>query len=211
MDAALEEYIAAHSDQESDYLSEVNRKTHVRLINPRMMSGHLQGRLLAMFCRMINPERILELGTYSAYSAICMAEAVNENAIIHTIEHDDELEDFIKENIQGSEFAHKIQLHIGDALEKIATFDNDFFDLIFIDADKRQYTDYYQAALPKLKKGAFMIVDNTLWDGKVLQGVHHNDKQTIEILRFNDFLAKDNRTEKVIIPMRDGLTLIRKK
>jgi predicted O-methyltransferase YrrM len=212
MDVALEEYIIEHSDKESAYLSDVNRRTHLRLINPRMMSGHLQGRLLAMLCRMIRPSAVLELGTYSGYSAICMAEATANQTIIHTIEHDDELEDFIKENISGSEFGYKIRLYIGEALEKIRIFEDEYFDLVFIDADKRQYTDYYLSVLPKLKKGGFIVVDNTLWDGKVVQdNIHHTDRQTIEILRFNDFVAKDERVEKVIIPMRDGLTIIRKK
>ncbi|MDR0370625.1 MAG: O-methyltransferase [Prevotellaceae bacterium] len=212
MDTALEEYIIEHSDKESACLAEVNRRTHLRMINPRMMSGHLQGRLLAMFCRMIQPSTVLELGTYSGYSAICMAEATANHTIIHTIEHNDELEDFITENINDSEFGYKIRLHIGDALEKIRTFDAEYFDMAFIDADKRQYTDYYLSVLPKLKKGGFIIVDNTLWDGKVVHdNIHHNDKQTLEILHFNDIVAQDKRVEKVIVPMRDGLTIIRKK
>ena len=175
------------------------------------MSGHLQGRVLAMLCRMIRPKRILELGTYSGYSALCMAEALPADGILHTIEHDDELEDFILENINGSEFSSKIKLHIGDALEEIAK-QNETFDLVFIDADKRQYTAYYEAVLPKLRVGGFILADNTLWDGKILdEEVHPNDKQTIELMHFNDFVAKDTRVEKVILPLRDGLTIIRKK
>ena len=206
----LDDYITAHSEPESDYLAQVNRRTHLRLINPRMMSGHLQGRVLAMLCRMIAPKRILELGTYSGYSALCMAEALPPDGVLHTIEHDDELEDFILENLNGSPDGAKIKLHIGDALEKIAEID-ETFDLVFIDADKRQYIAYYEAVLPKVRSGGFILADNTLWDGKIFETIDPNDKQTIEIMRFNDFIAKDTRIEKVIVPLRDGLTMIRKK
>ena len=206
----LDEYISKHSDAEPEYLAKINRATHVKLINPRMCSGHLQGRVLSMFCHMIQPNRILELGTFTGYSALCMAEALPEEGVLHTIECDDELEDFILQNFAGSEYADKIQLHIGDALTEIEKL-NETFDLVFIDADKREYLDYYEAVLPKLRRGGYILADNTLWDGKVLKMVEPNDKQTIEIMRFNDFVAADARVEKVILPLRDGLTLIRKK
>jgi len=207
----LEDYILNHSDAEPSYLAHVNRATHVRLINPRMCSGHLQGRALAMFCRMIKPHKILELGTFSGYSALCMAEALPADGVLHTVESDDELEDFIRENITNSDDGHKIILHIGNALEVIERLD-EIFDLVFIDADKREYTAYYEAVLPRLRPGGFILADNTLWDGKVLAtNVADNDKQTIEIMKFNDYVAKDTRVEKVILPLRDGLTIIRKK
>ena len=206
----LDEYISKHSDAEPEYLAKINRATHVKLINPRMCSGHLQGRVLSMFCHMIQPNRILELGTFTGYSALCMAEALPEGGVLHTIECDDELEDFILQNFAGSEYADKIQLHIGDALTEIEKL-NETFDLVFIDADKREYLDYYEAVLSKLRRGGYIFADNTLWDGKVLKAVEPNDKQTIEIMRFNDFVATDPRVEKVILPLRDGLTLIRKK
>ena len=206
----LDDYIVEHSDVEPPYLAKVNRATHVRLINPRMCSGHLQGRALSMFCRMIQPQRILELGTFTGYSALCMAEALQENGVLHTVECDDELEDFILENFEGSEHGSKIKLHIGEALKVIDEL-NETFDLVFIDADKREYLAYYEAILPKLRTGGFILADNTLWDGKVLQKVEPNDRQTIEIMRFNDFVAQDNRVEKVMLPLRDGLTIIRKK
>ena len=206
----LDEYISKHSDAEPEYLAKINRATHVKLINPRMCSGHLQGRVLSMFCHMIQPNRILELGTFTGYSALCMAEALPEGGVLHTIECDDELEDFILQNFAGSEYADKIQLHIGDALTEIEKL-NETFDLVFIDADKREYLDYYEAVLSKLRRGGYIFADNTLWDGKVLKAVEPNDKQTIEIMRFNDFVAADPRVEKVILPLRDGLTLIRKK
>lgn len=206
----LEQYLLKHSDAEPDYLARINRATHVKLINPRMCSGHLQGRVLAMFCHMIQPKRVLELGTFTGYSALCMAEALPDDGIIHTIECDDELEDFILENISGTHYAHKIKLHIGDALTEIEKID-EAFDLVFIDADKREYLAYYEAVLPKLRPGGFILADNTLWAGKVLESVVPNDKQTIEIMRFNDFVAVDPRVEKVMLPLRDGLTVIRKK
>lgn len=206
----IEEYILSHSDVEPEYLAKVNRATHVKLINPRMCSGHLQGRVLNMFCHMIKPKRVLELGTLTGYSALCMAEALPEDAVLHTIECDEELEDFILQNFAGSEHGHKIKLHIGDALTEIKKLD-ETFDLVFIDADKREYLAYYEAILPKLIAGGFILADNTLWDGKVLKAVDSNDKQTIEIMKFNDFVAKDSRVEKVMLPLRDGLTIIRKR
>ena len=206
----LDEYISKHSDAEPEYLAKINRATHVKLINPRMCSGHLQGRVLSMFCHMIQPNRILELGTFTGYSALCMAEALPEGGVLHTIECDDELEDFILQNFAGSAYGDKIKLHIGDALVEIEKL-NETLDLVFIDADKREYLAYYEAVLPKLRHGGYILADNTLWDGKVLKAVEPNDKQTIEIMRFNDFVATDPRVEKVILPLRDGLTVIRKK
>lgn len=206
----IEEYISEHSDSEPEYLAQINRLTHQTLINPRMMSGHLQGRVLSMFCKMIQPIRILELGTYVGYSALCMAESLPENGVLHTVECDDELEDIILENFAKSEYGSKIKLHIGDALQVINELD-ETFDLVFIDADKRDYTAYYEAVIPKLKQGGFIIADNTLWDGKVIRPVEHNDKHTIEIMHFNDYITKDERVEEVMLPLRDGLTIIRKK
>lgn len=206
----LDDYILSHSEAEPPYLAQVNRATHVKLINPRMCSGHLQGRVLSMLCSMIQPKRIMELGTFTGYSALCMAEALPESGVLHTIECDDELEDFILQNFAGSEHGSKIKLHIGEALKVIASID-EIFDLVFIDADKREYLAYYEAVLPKVKPGGFILADNTLWDGKVLKPVDANDKQTIEIMRFNDFVAADSRVEKVMLPLRDGLTIIRKK
>lgn len=206
----LEDYILLHSEKESDYLASVNRSTHLKMINPRMCSGHLQGRVLSMFCQMIQPKRILEIGTFTGYSALCMAESLSADGLIHTIEIDDELEDFIRQNINGSEHAAKIKLHIGDALDVIGRL-NETFDLVFIDADKREYLAYYEAVLPKLRKGGFILADNVLWDGKIIEEVHPNDRQTIEIMRFNDLIANDERVEKVILPLRDGMTVIRKR
>ncbi|MFZ4581482.1 MAG: O-methyltransferase [Paludibacter sp.] len=206
----LDDYILANTDKEPEYLAKINRATHLRMINPRMLSGHLQGRVLAMFCNMIQPKCILELGTFTGYSALCMAEALPGDGILHTIECDDELEDFIQSNFDSVEHGLKIKLHIGEALKVIEMLDCTF-DLVFIDADKREYTAYYEAILPKLKKGGFILADNTLWDGKVLKTADENDRQTIEIQHFNSLIAADNRVEKVMLPLRDGLTIIRKK
>ncbi len=205
-----EEYILAHGDAEPDYLAKINRKTHLKMINPRMLSGHLQGRVLSMLSKMIQPERILEVGTYTAYSALCLAEGLSAKGKLHTIECDDELEDFIRENIQSSPYQEQIVLHIGDAKKLIHEMDV-MFDLVFLDADKREYQVYYDAVFPKLRKGGFVLVDNTLWDGKVLLEVDEKDNQTEAIRKFNDYVATDSRVEKLILPLRDGLTLIRKK
>jgi len=206
----VEDYITAHSDAEPEYLAKLNRATHLRMINPRMLSGHFQGRVLTMFCRMIQPEKVLEIGTFTGYSALCMAEGMPENGVLHTIDCDDELESFMSQTFAGSEFGHKIKLHIGDALEVISELD-ETFDLVFIDADKLEYKAYYEAVLPKIRTGGFLLIDNTLWNEKVLKPVDPKDKETIAIMKFNEFIAADNRIEKVLLPIRDGLTLIRKR
>jgi len=205
-----DEYIEQHSDAEPEVLARINRRTHLQLINPRMLSGHLQGRVLSMLCQMMKPKRILELGTFAGYSAICMAEALDNDGLLHTIEYDDELEDFIQQNIALAGMKEKIVLHIGEALKIIPTID-ETFDLVFIDADKREYSDYFDAVFPKLRQGGFILADNTLWDGKVLKNIEANDAQTIEIDKFNKKIAADSRVEKVILALRDGITIIRKK
>lgn len=205
----IDAYISANSSPEPDYLAVVNRRTHLKVINPRMMSGHIQGRVLSMLCHMLKPSRVLEIGTFTGYSALCMAEALDENALLYTIEFEDELEDFILENFNSSPYANKIKLQIGDAKQIINEIDEEF-DLVFIDADKREYKTYFDQILPKLKKGGFILADNTLWDGKVVQEVKANDEQTIKILEFNKYIAENKSVEKVILPLRDGLTIIRK-
>lgn len=210
MTDSIEEYILQHIDEESDLLKNLNRDAHVNLLHPRMLSGHLQGRLLKMFCRLVQPKRILEIGTYTGYATLCLAEGAPHDAEIHTLEVNDELEDFIMKHLHKSKLEDKIHLHIGDALEIIPTL-NETFDLVFIDANKRHYCQYYDLIFDKVRPGGLIIADNTLWDGKVLETPHHTDKQTIGIQEFNNMIAKDNRIEKVILPMRDGLTLIWKK
>lgn len=206
----LEDYIEAHIDPEPEELRRIDRATNIRLLNGRMCSGHIQGRLLKMLVRMIRPRRVLELGTFSGYSALCMAEALEPGATLHTVEVDDELEDFIRANLASAPAGERISLHIGDAMETMRGWDDGAFDLIFIDADKRAYADYYGEALRLLRPGGFIIADNTLWDGHVVEGCRHSS-QTEGIIRFNDLVASDPRVEKAIVPLRDGLTLIRKR
>jgi len=205
----MEEYILNHLEPEPEYLKVLVRKTFVRLINGRMVSGHLQGRFLKMLCRMINPKNVLEIGTFTGYSALCLAEGITENAQIDTIEIDDELEDFIRENFANSPFENKIKLHIGNALKIIPTLEKTY-DLAFIDGDKRQYREYFELILPKIRKGGFMLADNTLWNGKVVLPLEHGDTQTRAILDFNNFISNDKRIEQILLPLRDGLTIIRK-
>lgn len=210
MNDELEEYILSHIDEEGDLLKALNRDAHVNLLRPRMLSGHLQGRLLKMFCRMMNPKYILELGTYTAYATLCLAEGAAEDAEIHTLEINDELEDFIMKYLHQTKLKDKIHLHIGVAEEIIPTLDC-LFDIVFIDANKRHYCEYYNLIFDKVRSGGLIIADNTLWDGKVVTEPRQSDLQTIGILEFNDMVANDNRVEKVILPIRDGLTLIWKK
>ncbi|MDR0540597.1 MAG: O-methyltransferase [Dysgonamonadaceae bacterium] len=206
----LEEYILNHIDGESEQLSELYRDAHVRLVRPRMVSGHLQGRILKMLVRLQRPQRILEIGTYTGYAALCLAEALPDNGEIHTIEKDDEMEDFIWEQFGQSEWKDKIRLHIGDALEIIPRLEGNF-DMVFIDADKRQYCEYYDSVFDKVNPGGVILADNTLWSGKVLETPVPSDKQTLGILNFNEKIKQDGRIEKVILPLRDGLTIIYKR
>lgn len=209
MTEQLEDYILAHIDKEGDVLRLVNRDTHVYNLRPRMCSGHLQGKLLKMFVRMIKPRRVLELGTFTGYSALAMAEGLAEDAELHTVEIDDELEDFICEHFDASPRREQIHLHIGDAAVVVPQLGGQF-DLVFIDANKRNYCDYYHLVMPLVPVGGFIIADNTLWDGKVANLPQKIDSQTAGILAFNDLVANDDRVEKVIIPIRDGLTVIHK-
>ena len=206
----IDDYILQHIDPEPEYLTRLNRETWIRMLNPIMCSGHLQGRVLSMLCKMIQPVHALELGTFTGYSALCIAESLPENGELDTIESDDELEEFNLRNFEKTPFEDKINFLIGNALDIIPTLDKTY-DLVFIDADKREYEAYYEAVLPKIRQGGFILADNTLWSGKVVEKVHQNDQQTLGILRFNELIATDNRVEKVILPLRDGLTLIRKK
>ncbi len=208
MEPTLEEYILGHIDPEPDHLKKLNRDTHVTCLYANMCSGHLQGRLLKMLTRMIKPRQVLELGTFTGYSALCMAEGLEEGAEVHTIEINDELEDFIRAHIDASDCGDRIHLHVGDAAEILPAIEGEW-DMVFIDANKRRYLEYYTAVLPHVRQGGFIIADNTLWYGKVTDGSH--DAQTAGILEFNDYVAADPRVEKVIIPLRDGLTIIYKK
>ena len=206
----LDDYILKHSEAEPEYLYRLWRATNVHTIHGRMASGHLQGRLLKMLVEMIRPKRILEVGTFSGYSAISMAEGLAEDGRLYTFEINDEMEDFTRPWIEGSSVVDKIEFIIGDALTEAPKLGIEF-DMAFIDGDKRTYCECYEMVLNILKPGGFILADNTLWDGHVADPAYDHDHQTQGIRQFNDHVAQDPRTEQVILPLRDGLTLIRKK
>ena len=215
----LSEYIEQHSSPESTVLQQITRSTHLEVINPRMLSGHVQGRVLSMLSQMIQPKRILELGTFTGYSALCLAEGLSDNGMLITIEHNDEMEDSIRRNLALSPLGEKIKLVIGDAKDTLKNFElriKDFelgegFDLVFIDADKKEYCTYLELVLPLMREGGWILADNTLWDGHIIDPAYDKDKQTIGLRDFNDKVMADERLEKVILPLRDGLTIIRVK
>ncbi|MEA2107748.1 MAG: O-methyltransferase [Bacteroidota bacterium] len=206
----IEQFILEHSDPEDPLLAELNRETNLKVLRPRMLSGHLQGKILEMMSKMIRPQKILEIGTYTGYSAICLAKGLQKNGVLHTIEINDELEHYIRKYLQKAGLENIVKLHIGNALEIIPNL-VETFDLVFIDGDKRQYSDYYHTLFDYVKPGGFILADNVLWSGKVIELESPDDEYTKGIFAFNELIAKDTRVEKVIIPLRDGLTLIRKK
>ena len=219
----LSEYIEQHSSPESPVLQQITRSTHLEVINPRMLSGHVQGRVLSMISQMIQPKRILELGTFTGYSALCLAEGLTEDGKLITIEHNDEMEDSIRRNLALSPLGEKIELVIGDAKEVMRRLGDkaggerreakgaELFDLVFIDADKKEYCDYLDLVLPLMREGGWILADNTLWDGHIIESAYDKDKQTVALRAFNDKVMQDERLEKVILPLRDGLTIIRVK
>lgn len=207
---AIDSYILSHSDPEGDYLYRLYRATNIHLLHGRMASGHLQGRVLKMLVRMAKPKNILEIGTFSGYSAICLAEGLADDGMVYTFEINDEQEDFTRPWIENSPVADKIKFIIGDAVSEAPKL-GIMFDMAFIDGDKRTYMDSYEMVLSVLKPGGFILADNTLWDGHVVDHAYDKDKQTHGIETFNDFVANDDRVERVMLPLRDGLTLIYKK
>nr|WP_321408784.1 O-methyltransferase [uncultured Carboxylicivirga sp.] len=207
----LEQYILDHIDEESEVLKELNRQTHIKMLQPRMLSGHVQGQILKMLVQMIAPLNVLEIGTFTGYSAISMAQGLEkEGAHIDTIEINDELEPFVVPFLQKSGFDKKITMHIGDALDVIPKLQKKY-DLVFMDGDKRVYPEYYDLIFDKLNPGGYILADNILWDGKIVQELKKNDRYTKGILEFNDKVKNDSRVEKVILPIRDGIFMIRKK
>lgn len=204
----IDEYILAHIDKESDYMHRLWRATQLHLLYGRMASGHLQGRLLKMLVGMIRPKLVLEIGTYSGYSGLCIAEGLPEGGHLHTVEINDEQEDFTLPWFENSPYKDKITMHIGDALEVVPKLGL-MFDMAFIDGDKRKYVKYYEMVMAHLNDGGYILADNTLWDGHVVEE-ETKDAQTEGIRAFNDRVAKDDRVEKVILPLRDGLSIIRK-
>jgi caffeoyl-CoA O-methyltransferase len=203
-------YAEAHTSPESELLADLNRDTNAHVMFPRMLSGHLQGRLLSMLSKMIQPKKILEIGTYTGYSALCLSEGLQEGGMLHTIELNPEHEDMIHTYFRKAGAEKKITLHIGNAKKVIPTL-NETFDLVFIDADKENYSSYFELVFPKLRSGGYIFADNTLWNGKVLEPVDPNDKETRGIVEFNKKMQTDSRVENVLLPVRDGLMIIRKK
>jgi predicted O-methyltransferase YrrM len=211
LDPDLEKYIEAHTEPENDLLYKINRETHTEVLKPRMLSGHLQGRVLSMLSHMIHPEKILEIGTYTGYSALCMAEGLKENGELITIDVNEELAGRVKAYFQSSEFSNKIKIKIGKALEIMPTL-NKSWDMVFIDADKSNYLNYYKLCIDQVRSGGYILVDNVLWSGKVLEKNRKKlDKDTESMLEFNEFVHQDDSVQNVLFPIRDGLMILRKK
>jgi predicted O-methyltransferase YrrM len=210
LEERLEEYVNIHTSPESETLNDLNRQTHINVLQPRMLSGHLQGRTLSLFSKMIQPNRILEIGTYTGYSAICMAEGLKEDGKLITIDVNYELEEMVKNYVSEAGFSKQIEMKVGDAMDIIPSLDKNF-ELVFIDADKSNYSNYYDLLIEDLPKGAFIIADNVLWSGKVIEPVKENDIDTAALKAFNEKILKDDRVENVLLPIRDGLMVIRKK
>jgi predicted O-methyltransferase YrrM len=206
----IENYALEHSQSESDVLKKLNRETYVKVIQPRMLSGHMQGNLLSMFSKMIKPKQILEIGTYTGYSAICLAQGLQENGKLHTIDINEELEKIVRSFITEAGLEEKINYYIGDAMKIIPTI-NETFDLVFIDADKKNYAGYFDLVYDKVKSGGYIIADNVLWSGKVLDQKNAMDMDTKIIDAFNKKIHADDRVEHMLLPIRDGLMIVRKK
>lgn len=210
MDDLLNEYIEAHVSREPELLHRLYRHTNIHHLYGRMCSGNVQGRLLKMLTSMIAPRRVLELGTFSGYSALCMAEALSGDAALHTVEIDDEWAGEIQSWFDACPQGKRITLHIGDALEIVPQISSEPWDMVFIDANKRLYTDYFEMVVPLVRQGGYILADNTLWDGKVALRPMPSDAQTRAIAAFNDLVARDPRVETAILPVRDGLTILRR-
>ncbi len=209
IDSALDKYVCDHSENEPQTLQELNRKTHLSVLQPRMLSGHFQGRVLSMLSHTIRPRRVLEIGTYTGYSALCFAEGLIEDGKVITIDVNEELEDLVREYISKSGMENKIEYHIADATQLIPELDDEF-DIVFIDADKKNYCNYYDLVFDKVKKGGYIIADNVLWSGKVLEEYDSLDRETKIIMDYNRKVHEDARVQEVLLPIRDGLMVARK-
>ena len=205
----LLEYIRLNSDEEPKLLKELSKETYQKTIHPRMLTGHLVGRFLSLLSKIMCPNKILEIGTFTGYSALCLAEGLDKNGILHTIDENEELIEFQKKYFNRSPYKHQIIQHLGKA-EKILAKIKSNFDLVFIDADKTNYLSYYKTLIPKLNKNGLLIADNVLWSGKVLDKENNNDADTIALKKFNKWVKRDKRVETIILEIRDGLTLCRK-
>lgn len=210
LDKELDDYVCKYTSNENELLQKLNRETHVKVLQPRMLSGHLQGRVLSMLSHMIKPKRILEIGTYTGYSAICMAEGLAEGGKIHTIDINEELQKMIVNYVYSAGLSESIKIHIGNALEIVSELDEDW-DLVFIDADKENYLNYYKMIAPKLKSGAYIIADNVLWSGKVIEDYDSLDEETKALVDYSKMVHQDPEMENVLFPIRDGLMICRKR
>lgn len=206
----IDDYVVQHSAKEPELLQKLNRETNQKVLQPRMLSGHYQGRILSMISKLVNPRNILEIGTYTGYSALCLAEGMKSDGILHTIDINEELFDLQKKYFEASSYGKQIKQHLGDATEIIPTLKEEF-DLVFIDADKPNYPTYFDLIMDKLKPGGIIISDNVLWSGKVVEPVKEDDESTKALLEYNNLLAEDERLETVMLPVRDGLTISRRK
>lgn len=204
----LEQYIEKHSANEPELLQQLNKETYQKILQPRMLSGHFQGRVLSMLSKILNPKHILELGTYTGYATLCLAEGLATNGTIDTIDINEELEDIQQKYFSASAFKDQIIQHVGNALDIVPTL-NKKFDLVFIDADKENYINYWNLIVPMMNKGGIILSDNVLWSGKVLEDVQKNDKSTPILLKYNKIVNEDPRVETVLLPLRDGLTVSR--
>ena len=210
IDAKLDEYVCQHSENEPSVLKDLNRKTHLSVMQPRMLSGHFQGRVLSMLSHMIQPQRVLEIGTYTGYSALCFAEGLAPNGKITTIDVNEELEDLVREYIEKAGMTNEVEYLIGDAKELIPKL-NEEFDIVFIDADKKNYCNYYDLVFDKVRTGGYIIAENVLWSGKVLEDYDSLDRETKVIMDYNNKIHEDDRVQEVLLPIRDGLMIARKK
>ena len=206
----IDQYVEQHSENEPELLQQLNRETHLKILQPRMLSGAYQGRVLSMISKLVNPKHILEIGTYTGYSALCLAEGMQPNGELHTIDINEELYDFQRKYFDKSLYGNQIHQHLGNALEIIPRL-NKTFDLVFIDADKENYPNYFEIIMDKLNPGGIILSDNVLWSGKVIEPVKEDDLDTKALIEYNALLKEDSRIETIILPIRDGLTISRKK
>ena len=206
----LQQYLVSHSEDEPELLKQLNKETWQKILTPRMLSGHYQGRILAMLSKLVKPKSILEIGSYTGYSALCLAEGLNENGILHTIDHNEELVDFQKKYFNRSLYKNRIRQYLGDALDIIPTIKASF-DLVFIDADKSNYSNYFNLVIDKMNKGGVILSDNVLWSGKVVETPDPKDEDTKALISYNKLLKNDSRIETIMLPIRDGITISRVK
>lgn len=210
LDPKLDEYVVKHTENEPKVLEELNRETHLKVLIPRMIAGDFQGRVLSMLSHMINPKNILEIGTYTGYSAICFAEGLQDGGMIHTIDHNEELESMQSNYFEKSGYRNVIKQYVGKALDIIPTIEGNF-DLVFIDADKENYCNYFDMVIDKVNPGGYIIADNVLWSGKVIEPLDPKDEETAKLMEYNQKIQNDERVQNVLFPIRDGIMIARKK